>query len=271
MTGKTAAGCSDEFTRDRLEELYKKYNKREYVHPDPLEFLYGYPKVEDREVVALIASSLAYGRVEQILKSVTRVLNVLGRSPHRYIMEVPKDYIKEELSGFRHRFNTGADIVEMIEGIKKVTKKYSSLNGCFVAGLEKGGSTVSALDFFVSELSKGNGEKVHFLLPTPVGGSACKRLNLFLRWMVRSDDVDPGGWKGVDCSGLLIPLDTHMYRNCRELGLTDRKSPDLKTVIQITEAFKRIIPEDPVRYDFVISRMGIRKDIRFQELFNQID
>lgn len=260
--------CVDELSKDRLEQLYKKYNKREYVHPDPLEFLYRYPKVEDREIAALIVSSLAYGRVEQILKSAGKVLGVLGKSPHRYIMEVPKYYIKEELSGFRHRFNTGSDIVEMIDGIKSVTRSYSSLNGCFTAGLEKGRGVTGALEFFVSELNSGNDRKVHFLLPSPAGGSACKRLNLFLRWMVRNDDVDPGGWKGVNCSDLMIPLDTHMYRNCQSLGLTSRKTADMKTAIEVTEAFKRIVPEDPVRYDFIISRMGIRKDVKFQELLD---
>lgn len=256
------------FDKDKLEGLYNKYNKREYVHPDPLEYLYRYPEIEDREIVALIASSLAYGKVEQILKSVARVLDVLGKSPHRYVMEIPKYYMKEELSGFRHRFNTGADIVEMIDGVKNVTRKYSSLNGCFSAGLKKGCGVMDALEFFVSELSECSDKKANFLLPSPSGGSACKRLNLFLRWMVRSDDVDPGGWKGVNCADLVVPLDTHMYRNCRMLGLTSRKNPDMKTAIEVTEAFRRIAPEDPVRYDFVISRMGIRKDVNFQELLD---
>lgn len=255
-------------SKEKLEDLYNKYNNMKYVHPDPLEYLYKYPKVEDREIVALIASSLAYGKVEQILKSVSRVLDVLGKSPHRYIMEVPKYYINQELSGFRHRFNTGADVVEMIDGARRVTRKYSSLNGCFNAGLKKGKNVIDALEFFVGELSAESDQKMNFLLPSPAGGSACKRLNLFLRWMVRSDNVDPGGWKGVNCSELIIPLDTHMYRNCRMLGLTSRNNPDMKTAIEVTEAFKRIVPEDPVRYDFVISRMGIRKDVKFQELLD---
>lgn len=258
------SGC--ELSKDRLEELYRRYNKRKYVHPDPLEFLYEYPDIRDREIVGLIASSLAYGRVEQILKSVSRVLKVVGKRPSRFLKEMPESYIKEELTGFRHRFNTGADVAEMLCGVRAVIDKFDTLNQCLAIGLERNGNLLEALEFLVSEISCGKSRDFGFLLPTPAAGSACKRLNLFLRWMVRSDEVDPGGWNALKPSDLVIPLDTHIYRNCRKLGLTSRKQADMKTALEITGAFRDIVPEDPVRYDFVISRIGIRKDMQFKEI-----
>lgn len=247
--------------------MYREYNKRNYVHPDPLEFLYDYQDVSDREIVALVASSLAYGRVEQILKSVSRVLKIIGKSPCRYLREVPDYYFKEELSGFRHRFNTGTDMAEMLSGVKTVIEKYGSLNQCVAIGMGRNGKLTEAMEFLTSEISCGSEKKCGFLLPSPSGGSACKRMNLFLRWMVRTDAVDPGGWNALRPSDLIIPLDTHIFRNCRMLGLTSRKQADMKTAVEITDAFREIVPEDPVRYDFVISRMGIRKDMQFKELF----
>ncbi|MCD6487215.1 MAG: TIGR02757 family protein, partial [Syntrophobacterales bacterium] len=98
------------------------------------------------------------------------------------------------------------------------------------------------------------------LLPSPAKGSACKRLNLFLRWMVRHDDVDPGGWDDISSSKLIIPLDTHMHRICLALGITKRKQADMKTALEITRSFQVMAPHDPVRYDFALTRLGIRKD-----------
>ena len=104
-------------------------------------------------------------------------------------------------------------------------------------------------------------------MPDPSKGSACKRLALYLRWMVRNDEVDPGGWKMVDPSALLIPLDTHMFNICTTLGLCSRKAADGRSAIEITEAFKKVCPEDPVRYDFALTRFGIRSDMKLEDLF----
>lgn len=99
------------------------------------------------------------------------------------------------------------------------------------------------------------------LIAIPCRGSACKRLHLFLRWMIRKDRVDPGGWEDIHPAGLIVPLDVHMHRICVNLGMTERKQPNLKTALEVTAAFKTVAPNDPVRYDFVLSRFGIRKDL----------
>ncbi len=109
------------------------------------------------------------------------------------------------------------------------------------------------------------------LLPCPTRGSCCKRLNLWFRWMVRSDAVDPGGWVGVSPSVLLVPLDTHMWKVGRSLGFTARKCPDLKAVLEITDGFRGLCPCDPVRYDFTLTRFGIRSGLSLETLLEELD
>ena len=249
-------------SRDRLEKLYALYHRRELVHPDPLEFLYNYPDLGDREVVALVASSLAYGRVAQILKSVSTVLERMGPSPSDFLLNTSLESLLSTLSDFKHRFTTGEELALMLWNAKGLIEQYGSLYACFTAFSRDSDDTVlPALSAFVKAFNPASPTNGKFsLLPSPHQGSACKRLNLFLRWMVRRDEVDPGGWDSVPASKLIVPLDIHMHRICLFLKLTKRKQADLRTAVDITHAFRRIAPEDPVRYDFVITRLGIRKD-----------
>ena len=247
--------------KPHLEKLYKRYNSRKWVHPDPLEFLYDYPAVEDREIAALIASSLAYGRVTQILKSVSLVLERLGPRPREFLETAGPKKLNRTCAGFTHRFTTCDDLKAMLTGIRRTVKRHGSLHNCFLSYLTRDDETcLPALSSFVREMgAPGNGQ-CNSLLPRPERGSACKRLHLFLRWMVRKDRVDPGGWEKVPSEKLIIPLDTHMFRICRGLGFTRRKNPDLKTAMEITRRFRALVPHDPVRYDFALTRLGIRND-----------
>ncbi|MEA3486090.1 MAG: TIGR02757 family protein [Thermodesulfobacteriota bacterium] len=257
---------------ETLEHLYGKYNKREFVHPDPLEFLYNYNELRDREIVGLIASSLAYGRVPQILKSVSNVLGKMMPSPLRFIEESSMESLLRTFSSFKHRFTTGDEIAAILFGMKNVIMKYGSLHACFkVVFINNGESLLPAINKFTEELSDGFNCRSNSLLPSPAKGSACKRLNLFLRWMVRRDDVDPGGWDDISPSKLVIPLDTHMHRICLALGLTKRKQGDMKTALEITRSFQKIAPHDPVRYDFALTRLGIRKDTDITSFLDEYD
>jgi len=231
------------------------------VHPDPLEFLYDYQDTRDREVVALMASALAYGRVTQILKSVSSLLEKFGPSPFAFLMHATLKNLLSNLQDFKHRFTTGEEIAYMLWGAKKVIQKHGSLCLCFAGGLDKHHDTVlPALSTFAKTLNGHSTRHCLFLIPDPERGSACKRLHLFLRWMVRCDNVDPGGWQTVPASKLIVPVDTHMHRIGRHLKLTRRKQADLRTALDMTYAFRQISPEDPVRYDFVLTRLGIRND-----------
>ena len=258
------ACLSLEFDVLALETLYARYNRKEYIHPDPLEFLYQYEDTRDREIVGLLAACLAYGRVNQILKSVASVLRPMGPSPFDFVMGNSLDDFRGTFKQFKHRFTTGEQMASFLNGIRKVLRGYGSLQACFLFGMSDRDTTVlPALTMFVRELSACAEYNLEMFLPAPEKGSACKRLNLFLRWMVRCDAVDLGGWTGIDPASLIVPLDTHMHRIGRLLGLICRKQADMRSALEMTEHFRRLIPEDPVRYDFALTRLGIRDDLSF--------
>jgi uncharacterized protein (TIGR02757 family) len=247
--------------RDILDRLYETLNRREYVHPDPLELVHEYDRPDDRELVGLVASSLAYGRVSQILGSARAVLGRLGEHPARFVAGEPAAAILSSVSDIRHRFTVPEEIGDLLVGAGRVMQAHGSLEACFTSGMKTGDETTApALGRFVDEIAAAAGTRPVSLLPLPDRGSACKRLHLFLRWMVRDDDVDPGVWSTVDRSMLVVPLDTHMHRIARRLGLTTRTQADFRTALDVTRAFREFAPDDPVRYDFALTRIGIRPD-----------
>ena len=253
----------------RFESLYEKYNRREFVHPDPLEFLYKYQLLADRELVAMIASALAYGRVAQINASVSTVLTRMGKSPRRFLERSSAGRVESTFNGFVHRFATGKELTRLLTGIREVLACYGSLHRAFSEFVSPHHDTVlPAMSRFCRLIDDAAGGGIGHLLPMPDRGSACKRLNLFLRWMVRKDAVDPGGWDDIPAALLIIPLDVHMHRIGRRLGFTDRKQADIRTALEITSGFRWLTPEDPVRYDFALTRFGIRKDMCVEDFFN---
>ena len=248
-------------TQRRLDNLYGRYNRREFVHPDPVEFLHLYEDLRDREIAAFVAASLAYGRVHQILKSVSVVLSAMGPGPLAFLRDNSDKTIMRTFSGFKHRFTDGRKLASMLVGLKRVVARYGSLEACFYDGMNHNEAhLLGAMSAFVANLRQCAKNSLDHLVPSPVKGSACKRLNLFLRWMVRCDDVDPGGWKGIPPAMLLVPLDVHMHRIAQSMHMTRRKQANMKTVLEITEGFRAIDPSDPVKYDFCLTRLGIRGD-----------
>lgn len=191
------------------------------------------------------------------MKSVSIVVEAIG-SPLRYVQTTSESKMKRHFRGFKHRFTTGDEMAELLTSIGRSIEKHGSLGNCFARGIDTRDKTVkNALCHFARELAAPVGEKQTSLIPDPKKGSACKRLNLMLRWMVRKDEVDPGGWDQIDTSMLIVPLDVHMHRIAIEYGLTTRKNADMRTALEITDAFARYSPEDPVRYDFALTRPPI--------------
>ena len=266
-----------------LDGLYRRYNRRDLIKPDPLQFVYRYSGREDKEIAAFLAAVLAYGRVQQIEKSLTNLLGRMGDCPSEFVQHFDKRR-REKLSDFKHRFTTGEDISDLLELLSRVLAENGGIENYFLLGYsETDENVLPALSKFCDRLLK-TYAKTHnrrpprglkYLLAGPVNGSACKRLNLFLRWMVRNDGVDTGLWKRIDKAKLIVPVDVHMSRLCRILGLHNLKTVSLAMAVEITEAFKEIEPADPVKYDFALSRIGIvenctgrrRSGCEFCELF----
>jgi uncharacterized protein (TIGR02757 family) len=246
-------------TRPLLDELYAKYNRRKFVHPDPLEFLYCYRDVGDREIVGLLASSLAYGRVMQILKSVSTVLGRMAGSPLEFLLTTDPADFEGVFAGIKHRFTDAAHLSALMRGMQRLIREHGSLNRAFLAGhAEDAGTVLPAMNRFSAALALPDS----YLVPAPESGSACKRFCLYLRWMVRKDHVDPGGWTGVAPAQLIVPVDTHMAGIAREFGLTSKKSANRAMAEEITRSFAAFRPEDPVRYDFALTRFGIHPEVK---------
>ena len=251
--------------KEKLDCLYATYNQRRFVNPDPLVFLYDYPDKKDREIAGLVSACLAYGRVEMILKTVRHVLEKLSPSPHAYILSRTRKDMAHDFKGFRYRFAAESHLVGLLWGIRQVLDEFASLENCFYQGwTQKDKTVLEGLSFLCRQL--GREREMGHLLADPKKKSACKRSHLFLRWMIRKDAVDPGGWEKATPSQLIIPLDTHMHQAGVMLGFTRRKNADLITALDITEGFRKISKNDPVRYDFCLTRFGIRREMSMDGL-----
>jgi uncharacterized protein (TIGR02757 family) len=220
-------------------------------------------------LAGLVAAGLAYGHVDQIMLALERVFGVLGASPVRFLGTTAPQELEGRFTGFSYRFHKARDLALLLHLAAQVLERHGSLAACFLSA-DRGGPIGSALGAFSDSLLSGDARPVlatrhvpadhpvrHFL-PSPAKGGAAKRLCLYLRWMVRRDALDPGFWGGaVDPARLVVPLDTHVARVGRELGLTLRKTADWKTACEITDGLRRYHPSDPVRYDFSLFRYGM--------------
>lgn len=174
--------------------------------------------------------------------------------------------LAENLAGFRHRFCGEEELTAFLVGVGKVLVRYGSLEKLFNEFAESGGDVAQRMEHFARTILDHAGLPSSHLLPCASKGSACKRLALYLRWMVRADDVDPGGWRCVRPDEILLPLDTHMFKIARGLGLTTRNAADMRAAVQATEAFRKLNPLDPIKYDFALTRFGIRSGLSTNDL-----
>jgi len=245
--------------KDVLEKLYQKYNRHELIKPDPLQFVYEYSRPADMEIAGFLSSALAYGRVEQIQNSCRDLFSRMGQSPYDFVAGFTnKD--RARLKKFKHRFNTGDDISDLLVLLKGAIDKAGSIEKFFLLGYNPADENIipSLMRFCDSLTASGAISRgLKFLVASPARGGAAKRLNMFLRWMIRKDDVDAGLWRGIDKSKLIVPVDVHIGRLSKILGFHSRANITLKTAIDITSNFAEIEPADPVKYDFALSRIGI--------------
>ena len=249
-----------------LDNIYTVYHCLSYLYLDPVQYVHRFVGKQNIEIGGLLCSSLAYGRVEQIRNSIEKVLRITGTEIYDFSTAVPLREKMRLLSGIKHRFNTGTDIALLLECCAVATGHYGSLEALFVKGLKKSENTIKeALDKFVLSLRavaaailKNRPSGMYFFLPRPAAGSTCKRLNMFLRWMIREDDgIDCGAWKSISPSKLVMPVDTHVAALAKRLALTKRKSVDWRMAEEITATLKTVYPNDPVRCDFSLCRAGM--------------
>jgi uncharacterized protein (TIGR02757 family) len=227
---------------------------------DPVEFPHRYTQREDIEAAAFVAASFAFGGVGQIRAFLERLFSVLSPSPHAALAGA-RPVPASRTATLRHRFISPEGVHRFLLALRSVYRRHGSLERAYVLGMRDGDARGS-MARFLGAFREGWGDALprerNFMFPDPFLGSACKRHHLFLRWMVRSGDgVDLGAWTGVPASGLIVPVDTHMARLARCLGLTRRTAADWRTAEEITAAFRAVCPGDPVRYDYAITRIGI--------------
>jgi uncharacterized protein (TIGR02757 family) len=236
-----------------LDELYKKFD-RSMITPDPLECVPTKGNFKDIELSAFLAAIFAYGRADLIVRNVRYILVELGEQPHKALMA--RDY-RKKFKDFKYRFHKRPDIIWLLDRLHEVYEKYGTIENGFCS---ISGTTEERLKNFCGFFRQ-NGKQLtqaqNFLVTSPESGSACKRINLFLRWMVRKDSVDLGLWKKMKPSELIIPLDVHVNRIAGRISLVSPKgAADFKKATALTNRLKQFDPKDPVRYDFAICSLG---------------
>jgi uncharacterized protein (TIGR02757 family) len=252
--------------KERLDALYASFNCVDAA-TDPIHLARRFTDPADREVAAFCAAALAFGRVAGILQSIERLYAVMGPSPAAFVRSFEPRRQRRELKPLVHRWTAGDDFTALVIVLQRMLGR-GSIERFFLEGYDPAAPDLSAaLESFSrrameTDLRAAYGSRrprpgVAYFFSRPSGGGACKRLNLFLRWMVRRDAVDFGIWKSIPPSKLIVPLDTHVIRVGRCLRLTRRTSPGWKMAAEITSALRELDPADPVKYDFSLCHIGM--------------
>lgn len=251
----------------KLDRLYESFNAPGSAF-DPVQVVQRYPRLDDREIVGFVASAVAFGRVASVVNSTNAICEVLGDRPAAVLRRFDPGKHGERLRPLVHRWTRGDDFVAMLWILKDMLREYGSIEAAVAAGMREDDADVGpAIEHFCEraravDLRPVYGRVparpgVYYFFPRPSTGSACKRMNLYLRWMVRQDRVDPGGWTRIPASKLVVPLDTHIIRVGRSLKLTRYRSPGWKMAADITASLRRLDPLDPVKYDFSLCHLSM--------------
>ena len=249
--------------RAELDGFLSGLDKVALREDDPVSIVWNYPDPADREVVALVCACMAYGRVSLLKRAIKTVLRPLGPCPAQSLRDFkPDGPAAQEIQDFVYRMTRGPDVIALFAAIGSALNEVGSLKAVFDHGHHADDSDYQrALTHFVSDLRRRGGSERRgflYLLADAGKGGACKRLNLFLRWMVRGpDDVDLGLWSDLPTQKLAMPLDTHIVRIARYLGLSSRRTTDWKLAKEIASNLAMLDPIDPLKYDFALCHLGI--------------
>ena len=266
--GADGANGPADALRAPLDGLYRSFDHADAA-TDPVHIVRRFAQPRDREIVGFCAAGLAFGRVASVLHSIEALLEVMGPHPAAFVRAFRPVRDSARIEPLVHRWIRGRDLVALLLVLQRMLRESGSIERFFLAGDDPSAPDVGpALESFSgralsTDLREAYGGRmparagVCYFFPRPSGGSACKRLNLFLRWMVRTDAVDLGVWKGLSPSRLIVPLDTHVIRLGRCLRLTRYSNPGWKMASDITASLRAVDPEDPVRYDFSLCHVGM--------------
>ncbi len=245
--------------KDLLNNLYVKYRNK-HSSKDPVWKLHDFSDERDIEIIGLITSCYSYGQVDQINLFVNKFLKNINSGVHEFTSNYSEHKDKKYLKDLYYRFNTEEDLSLLLINISNAVKEFGSLQNLFLRKYDDTDENIlRGLNSFSTKLNEtpANNSNYKYLIPLVENGSTCKRLNLYLRWMVRKDEIDLGIWNKVNASKLIMPVDTHIYRISRKLKLVKRRSCDMKYALELTKKLKQFDPSDPIKYDFALCHFGI--------------
>lgn len=270
--------------KNKLEELAQKYETQDFIKDDPIQFPHRFMPIghcetwinssynecspeqsplnlQNVEIAAFLASLFAYGNRKVFIKKLDELFEIMQNNPLEFIL----NFDAKTLKGFNYRFAKDFDVIEIFKILNKLYKDGKSIKSLFEYGYGLDNSTSTMLqtvtDYFYSNAEGKVGQGFYHLVPNPKNKGAMKRMNMFLRWMVRKGPVDLGIWDFVPTSELLIPLDVHVARISREMGLLNRSSNDFKAVVELSENLKKFDPQDPTKYDFAMFGLGVNSNV----------
>lgn len=247
---------------DFLNEKHDIYNDPSFIELDPISVPHRFSSDADREIAGFFAAVIAWGQRKTVLQNANRLMEWMDEDPHRFILHHSKADLKP-FSRFVHRTFNGEDCLYFIQSLKNIYTHHGGLSGAFQLAVDKKDEHVGpGLTHFrrlFFELPHATRTEKH--ISSPESNSACKRLNMYLRWMVRSDKrgVDFGIWKGIRPSQLICPLDVHSGRVARRIGILERKQDDWKAALELTAKLKEYDAKDPVRFDFSLFGLGVQE------------
>jgi len=241
-----------------LDEKVLKYNQPFFIETDPIQVPKNFSEKEDIEIASFLTATIAWGNRLSIIKNAAKLMALMENQPYDFVLNASVSDL-EKFRYFVHRTFNGSDCVYFIQSLKNIYQKHYGLESVFENGFRKENDVRSALIRFYNVFFEIGGERSRKHISNVEKGASAKRLNMFLRWMVRNDksNVDFGLWKGIPQSALLLPLDVHTGNVSRKLGLLRRKSNDWKAVEEVTHSLREFDSEDPIKYDFALFGLGV--------------
>jgi len=249
-------------TKNELDDLAEKYENEHFIDSDPVQFPHRFKSKKDIEIAGFISSLIAYGSRKVFIKKLENLFQIAEQEPLNFVVNFEEGI----LGDFNYRFGKTEDFNAVFKVMKTLYSSDGGLEELFEYSFNQFGTLKNigffktVTDYFYSRAPKDAGQGFYFMIPNPDNGGAMKRMNMFLRWMVRKPPVDFGIWDFIPKSELLIPLDVHVARVSREMGLLTRNSNDFKAVIELTDNLKKFDPSDPVKYDFATFGYGVNRE-----------